>query len=630
MAEHRIIEKRSLVLLLAIGLVLLVTAIAHCPSLKNGFVWDDEGYILRNHYIQHMSLKNVWAILTTPIMGNYHPLTLISFAWEYLFFKFDPMPYHLTNIIFHLLNCVIVFYFISRLCHNPAVAFVTALLFGIHPLHVESVAWISERKDVLYAFFYLISLICYLTYLEKEHERRHYFHALFYFLLSVLSKPMAVTLPLVLLLIDYFRDRKISYATIVEKIPFFILSILSGFFTLFAQKLSENSNQAFSFPKSIFVACYGLVFYLHKTLLPIKLAALYRYPADGNLFVHIEYLIAPLVLLLIVLLVVLSTRYTKKAAWGGMFYLATLLPVIQLLPIGMAVASDRYTYVPLIGIFYVFSEVIVWTWNKTLEKPAYLSALFIVLSLAVTAQLVLLTVNSSKVWKNTITLWTNVIRQYPETDVAYNNRGAGYSALGELDKALADFSMTIKINPKYEGVYTNICNAYFMKNQNEQALPQCMKALELNPRVPNTYVTLGDIYSKSDKALSIEMYNKAISLNYPAANSRLCTAYLSVQKYDEAYPACLATLEYYPDDVGTCNRLGNAYLLAGQYKRALGFYARALAIDPSAPETHNSLAVLYYNLRDFQSADEHIKAAISSGYKVNPELKKLIEEQPRK
>ena len=627
MEGHKI-DKKNLTILLAVGFIIIVTSVAFYPCIRNGFVWDDEGYILVNHYIKTMSLNNLKAIMTTPIFGNYHPITILSYAWEYFFFGLNPAPYHIVNVIFHLINCILVFYFILRLSRSIPVAFITSLLFGIHPLHVESVAWISERKDVLYAFFYLISLICYLSYLDKKPGYKYYFYTLFFFLLSILSKPMAVTLPLVLFLIDYFHDRRIAYRTIIEKIPFFVLSILSGISTLFIQQLTENSNKAFSFPKSIFVACYGLVFYLYKMVLPIKLAALYQYPPDNNLFLHPNYVIAPIIVLFLAILIIYTTKYTKKAAWGGLFYLITLLPVIQLLPIGMAVASDRYTYVPLIGIFYIISEFALWTWNNKLKKQAYLKIIVIILSFIITAQLVFLTGNLNKVWKDGITLWTNVIKQYPQTGAAYNNRGTYYVKLLEFDKALQDFFTAIKIDPKHFSSHANICNVYFMQNQNEKALPYCMEALKINPRLPNAYVTLGDIYSKSNKPLSIEMYKKSISLHYALGYTRLCGTYVSLQKYDEAYPVCSKMLEYDPN-VFNCTNLGNAYLNAGHYDQALSFFLKALSVNPDLPAVHYSVAILCYKLHDYRSSIKYFEKAVSLGYKPDPVFKNLIEQQLR-
>ncbi len=617
-----------MILFLAIGFIIIVTAIAYYPCLENGFVWDDEGYILKNYYIKNISMGNLKVILTTPIMGNYHPLVIISYAWEYFFFKLNPVPYHTVNMIIHLLNCVVVFFFILRLSHSTPVAFITGLLFGIHPLHVESVAWISERKDVLYTFFYLISLACYLTYIEKKTNYKYYFFTLFFFLLSLLSKPMAVTLPLILFLMDYIRDKKITFHSMIEKVPFFIFSILSSVVTLFAQKLSENYDSVFAFPKSILVACYGLVFYLYKTVLPIKLAALYRYPLDNDLSAHIQYIIAPLIVLVLALFVLYSTKYTKKAVWGGLFYFITLLPVIQFLPIGFAVASDRYTYVPLIGIFYAFSELLVWAWCNKLSKHQYVKTSIIIISFMVTTYLIFLTNNSCKVWKDNISLWTNVIKYYPQTDVAYNNRGSEYLKLNKYDKALDDFYTTIQLNPQHAYAHSNVCNVYFANNESEKALPYCIAALKINPAHSNTYGLLGDIYWLKNKLLSIEMYKKSISLS-PNHTSyvRLCNAYLELQKYDDAYPICFDAVTYNPDDVVFCNNTANSYLEAKQYNRALSFYLRALSINYNLPEVHNNLAVLYYYLNDYASASKHFNTAISLGHKVNPEFKKLIEKR---
>ena len=621
-------SKMHLFIILAIGIIVITTAIAYSPSVKNGFAWDDEGYILKNYYIKNLSLDNLKTIMTTPIMGNYHPLTIISYGWEYFFFKLNPAPYHITNIILHLLNCIIVFYFILRLSASIQVAFITALLFGIHPLHVESVAWISERKDVLYAFFYLISLICYLSYLDKRPSYKYYYYAIFFFFLSLLSKPMAVTLPLILLLLDYLHERKINYSVIIEKVPFFILSILSGVITLFAQQLSEHSNPAFSFPISIFVASYGLLFYLFKMVLPFHLAALYRYPLDNNIFSHVQYLAAPLIVTVIFLCTFLSKKYTKKAVWGGLFYFVTLLPVIQLLPIGLAVASDRYTYVPLIGIFYVISEFFVWIWQKKLRNHVYIKGIVIALSLAIVVLLVFLTFNQCKVWKDGVSLWANTIKHYPENDVAFNNRGSEYYILKEHDKALQDFHTAIQINPQYAAAYSNICNIYFINKESEKALPYCAAALKINPAQPNTYAILGDIYWPNDKLLSIEMYNKSISLSshYYGGHSRLCNAYMSLKKYDEAYPVCITAITFNPDDVAFCNNIGNLFLSAGQYGRARNFYLQALSINPHLPEVHNNLAVLYYYLNDYRSSIKHFNIAISLGHKVNPEFRGLIEQ----
>jgi tetratricopeptide (TPR) repeat protein len=309
-----------------------------------------------------------------------------------------------------------------------------------------------------------------------------------------------------------------------------------------------------------------------------------------------------------------------------------LLPVIQLLPIGLAVASDRYTYVPLIGIFYVLSECIVWIWQNKLKNHIYVKIIVVILSLTIITELVFLTNGLCRVWKDGVTLWTNVVTHYPQTDVAYNNRGTEYFTLKEYDKALKDFLATIEINPTDAAAHSNACNSYFAQKENDKALIYCMKSLKINPAQPNTYAILGDIYWSDNKTLSIEMYKKSISLSshYYSGYFRLCNAYLSLNKFEEAYPACLKAIEYNPDAVDSCNNFGNLYLQNKQYRKALSFYLKALSINQNIPEVHNNLAVLYYYMDDYKSAIKHYKKALSLGHKVDPDFQKLIEEHQKK
>ena len=212
MKNHKII--------LSLCLILAIPAISFFPSLKNDFLnWDDPQYVTENKMITELSWRNIETIFDSIYMGHYHPLTLLSYALEYRFFKLNPFAYHLTNLILHLINGLLVFWLIWMLKGGVLTSLVVSLLFGIHPLHVESVAWISERKDLLCSFFFLGSLVVYLTYL-KTRRRRFYFLSLFLFLLSLLSKSMAVTLPLVLVLCDYLLDRKFDRKCLIEKIPF--------------------------------------------------------------------------------------------------------------------------------------------------------------------------------------------------------------------------------------------------------------------------------------------------------------------------------------------------------------------------------------------------------------------------
>jgi len=260
-----------------------------------------------------------------------------------------------------------------------------------------------------------------------------------------------------------------------------------------------------------------------------------------------------------------------------------------------------------------------------------LKAIALVFSLAVVVLLVFLTQGFCTVWKDNISLWSNVVKHYPQTDVAYNNRGGEYFNLKEYEKALRDFLTAIDINGQYGDAYINICNVYFVKNEHEKAIPYCSAALKINAAQPNTYAILGDIYWSRDKSLSIEMYKKSVSLSsyHFIGHTRLCNAYILLGKFDDAYPVCFGVTKYNPDDLAFCNNMGNLYLNAKQYGRALSFYLQALSIDPNLPEVHNNLAVLYYYLNDYKSSTKHFSAAVALGHKVDPEFQTFIRQHQK-
>ncbi|HKB43192.1 MAG TPA: hypothetical protein VKC90_02345, partial [Chitinophagaceae bacterium] len=257
-------------------IILLIALIAFLPALKAGFVWDDKNYIQNNPGLHSINLKEIFS---SYVLGNYHPLTMLSLAIEYHFWGLNEAGYHIINVLLHLLNVILVFYAIFLLSNKTGVALIAALLFGIHPLHVESIAWASELKDLLYTFFFLASYIFYLKYI-KSNKNKFLFYALLLFMFSLLSKAMAVSLPLLLLLTDYFKGRKINMTILLEKLPFFILAVIFGVVAIHAQKSSHSIQDIniFTFPQRIIFASYGFITYLLKLLVPSHLSAYYPYP----------------------------------------------------------------------------------------------------------------------------------------------------------------------------------------------------------------------------------------------------------------------------------------------------------------------------------------------------------------
>jgi hypothetical protein len=284
----------------------LATVITFAPAINNGFTkWDDQLYVTENHHIRDMSYATLESNFRSFLAGNYHPLTMVSLALDYRFWGLNPKGYHLTNVVLHVVNTLAVFGLIFLLTQSRELAVITALFFGIHPLHVESVAWVSARKDVLYAAFYLGACISYVLWLRKDRLKAFYYAgALGLFLLSLLSKGMAVTLPVVLILIDFYARRRVPLRKhLVEKAPFFLLSIVFGILAVAAQKESGAVGDLASIPtyERGFVACYGFLVYLFKALVPVKLSAFYPYPDGMARGLPLIFWIAPFLVALIAL-----------------------------------------------------------------------------------------------------------------------------------------------------------------------------------------------------------------------------------------------------------------------------------------------------------------------------------------
>lgn len=344
-------------------LIILITFIAFLPVLQNGFVnFDDDRYILNNPMLASINLSDIFS---SYIVGNYHPLTMLIYAIEYQFFGLNAGGYHAVSLLLHLLIVILVFYVVLSLSNRKEVALVASLLFGIHPLHVESVAWASELKDLLYTFFFLASWLCYLRYL-KEPKRKFYFYCLFLFLLSLLSKGMAVSLPVVLLLTDYFKGRKLNAKAWLEKAPFFALSIIFGIVAIIAQKSGGAIQDLEVYPlvQRIAFACYGFITYLLKFVVPYELCTYYPYPLKSVAGIPGWYYIYPIVLLALIAFVFYSLRFSKKFFFGIGFFTITVFLVLQLLPVGNTIMADRYSYIPSIGIFYLAGEGFYRLWQK--------------------------------------------------------------------------------------------------------------------------------------------------------------------------------------------------------------------------------------------------------------------------
>ncbi len=547
--------KKNNIQYFAAASVALMTLLAYLPALQNGFVnWDDDTYILENHHIRSFNGEFFkWAFLHF-YGANWHPLTWISHAVDFALWGLNPLGHHLTNIILHAVNTLLVVLLVYRLLSlsnetarireqwaflqertTLVAAGITGLLFGLHPVHVESVVWIAERKDLLCALFFLLSIIVYTGYVRTAYYEtvpsnslsprfnKRYLLTLGLFILALCSKPMAVTLPAVLLILDWFpfkriRSWKTFLAVCFEKLPFIALLFISSILTILAQKSGEALQPMEFAPLSTraLVAAKAIIAYLGKMIVPLNLIPFYPYPQNLSPLSS-EYFVPIALVVMITIACVLSIG--KQRIWSSIwsYYVVTLIPVLGFVQVGTQAMADRYTYLPSIGPFILLGLGTAWGMSK-IDALARLRLFFKIVGAAAVILALLslsyLTFRQTLIWKNGLSLWTYVIEKEPEISRAYNNRGLVYSDMGQFDRAIEDFDRSISLNPTLDIAYNNRGVLFGRMGQFDKAIGDIEKALALNPSFFLAFNNLGINYAKKgsfDKAL--EQFNKAIMLN---------------------------------------------------------------------------------------------------------------------
>jgi tetratricopeptide (TPR) repeat protein len=589
---------------------LIFTLIVYLPSLTNGLTnWDDTEY-LNNPYVKNLSLAGVVKIFSVYFSGNYHPFTLLSLGIDYLIGGNSPFMFHFTNLLFHLLNTFFVFLLVKRLTKNNLLAALTFILFGVHTLHVESVAWITERKDVLYSFFYLLSLIVYTTYASNR-KGIYYGLSLLFFIFSLLAKGQAVVLAAILPFIDYLMGRKwFSIKVLSEKLPFLFLMLFFGWIAFRAQELGIAFNiPHVSFPERFALVSFGLTQYLIKSILPIGLSAFYPYPQLINGSIPSFYW------LFIILLPVYFTgsyflfKHSKIYAFGLSMFFLNLLPVLQLIPVGSAIMADRYFYIPSIGLMLCFASGFL-----EIKNIKFRYALFITFVLILSC----LSFLRCMVWKDSITLWDDVISKYNYAQIAYYNRGTAYGNLVQWDKAIADYSKAIEIDPHYSPTIVtdrsfNIClmayvnrgAAYGDIGQQKKAIIDFNKAIEIDPKYATAYYNRGFVnftFRHWDQAIAD--YSKAIEIdpNFKVAYNDRGDTYCELQQWDNAIADYSKAIEIDTKNVIAYSNRGNWYTKLSQWDKASIDFSKAVEMDPKNSVDYYYLGNCYLNLQKWNQA----------------------------
>lgn len=489
--------------------ILVLTFIVFYGSLKNNFTnWDDDVYVLNNFLIRDFSLENLEKIFLEP-MGTsqiYRPLAYLTYMIDYSIWGLNPFGYHLSSLLFHLLNVVLVFYLLRLLFNHLAVAGVVTLLFAIHPMKGEAIAWASARVDVVYATFYLSALITYILYVKNVFQTKYLIFSIVFFVFSLLSKPAAVSFPLACLLIDYFYARKWNVKFILDKIPFVVLALAMGIVTLLAQRPDTavgSGIERFAWFERVFISSYTLLFYFFKTIFPIKLSNFYDFPQKLSFWHYVS-----LLFLGILAFAAYKMRKNRNFIFGILFFVAHLLLVIHIIPTGNRfMAADRYAYLAQIGLLlsvaFLYLSAKESVRNILLGAAAVLGIFYLAVSF-----------NRNQVWNNGVTLWSDAVLKNPNCSFCCFGLGNALINANQHKLAQPYIEKSILLNPNFAEAYNSRGTIKFALQDYNGAMQDYNKALEMNPNYQYAYASRGSVFAMQKKyAEAIEDYNKALNLN---------------------------------------------------------------------------------------------------------------------
>lgn len=621
-SAHLIGHKANTTYLVA-GIIALAAFLVYLPSLQNGLLdWDDGKYVTNNPMIHAFSVAMLKQAFFSFYFSIWHPLTWMSHTLDFVIWGMNPVGHHLTNIVLHSANTALVVIVALRLIglhqqkfQHPRwldgtgaliAAGTTGLIFGLHPIHVESVSWVAERKDVLCALFYLLSLLAYIRHISPSGNKPAYGLGLPYalclvfFALALLSKPMAVSLPLVLLILDWHPAGRISSVSslrvaLTEKIPFILLSVGTSVLTVMAQKADIAIMEHVPLGSRLLVASDALLSYLWKMAFPVGLLPYYSYPTDIGFR---YFLSAGLVAAVFAAATVMARRHkTLVSAWG--YYVFTLLPVIGILQSGLQSMADRYAYLPGIAPMLMLGLLAAWGWSNatalTRSRRSAKAALLLV-AVLVSTELGYLTTEQERLWHNDVALWSYAVKESPDLAIAHNYLGSAYAAQGLWDMAIAEYQTALRLDPDHSDSHNNLGFAYKSQGRPDLAVAEYQTALRLNPNSYKAHNNLGAAYAAQGLwDMAISEFQAVVRLNpdYSEAHYNLGAAYKSQGQLDSAVAEYQTALRLNPDSSETHNNLGAAYKSQGQLDRAVTEYQIALRLNPDNYAAHNNLGAIY-------------------------------------
>ncbi len=578
------------------GFICVAALLVHWPALSaNALSFDDSQYLTENLLVQNPGWSSARRFLSevlepSTVQGYYQPLTMISLMVDYALGGRDDnlMPFHRTSLALHVANTALVIVLLYLLFNSAWIAAVVGLLFGLHPMTVESVCWLGDRKTLLAAFFALWSLIFYVRFARKR-EWKFYIGCIAAYILALMSKPTSVPLPVLLLLMDFWPLRRLNKKAILEKIPLFVIGGIAAVITY----ISQSRSAAVALPSDYglqripLTLCHNIVFYLHKIVWPANLSSHYAFPEPMALS---EPMVAAGVIgtCILIPLFVISLRWTRGLLTGWLFFFLAMLPTMQIIGFSGVIAADKFAYLPSVGLLMVLTSFLVWLFGsgKAGGRFDVRNVVIVVVVLILSGAEAVATRRYLVYWRDSVGLFEHMLTVAPDSAEVHNHLGIALKSQDRIDEAIYCYRRALQIRPNYVEPYYNLGLALESQGRLDEAVSCYYAALKLNPNHIESHNNVGILFvsqGRFDKA--IKHFRKALESKPGDVKSHfnLGIALKSQGKFDEAADHFLEVLQVIGDFAEAHNHLGIVLVKTGRLNVALKHFQEALRLRPDWP-----------------------------------------------
>jgi protein O-mannosyl-transferase len=625
-----------LLLLVAVGAIVLA---AYWPVLScNALSFDDEQYLLENQLVQNPGWKSAERFLTevlypSTVRGYYQPLPMISLMLDYAAAGTvnNLMPFRCTSLFLHIANSLLIIVFLYFLFGRIWPAAAAGLIFGVHPLTVESIPWLAEQKTLLAAFFALWCLIFYVCF-SRNKNRKNYVLCMAFFILALMSKPTTTPLPLLMLLLDYWPLNRLSKKTIIEKIPFLAVSVLAAIITFLSQRNTAEVTMPSDYgPWQIpLIICHNIIFYLRNFVWPVRLSAFYPFPSPFTLS-NTPVLAGVVGTFVLIIILLVSLRWTRAFAAGWLFFFLAVLPTLGIIGFHPVIAADRHVYLPMVGFLLPLTWLLGRFYTASADTLRNRHILILAVVVILTAAEVTATRRYLFTWRDTVTHYKYMLSLSPNAHILHSNLALTLGKLNRIDEAIEHYEKALQLKSDSHEAHNNLGNALMKKGQIDEAVKHYEKAIELGknlkikralpPGFADAHYNLANALTKQGRLReAIEHYSQALEIEPDNIDtlSNLGFALAQQGSLDKAVQYYNRTLKLRPDNVITHGRLGLALAGLGKTDEAINQFQIVLKERPNDAEMYCNLGILLQQQGKIDQAIESYKKALQ----INPNFQK--------